>query len=81
MSLQDGIYLDSMIHEVRKGVPLRLPWRPQLHDPADEMVLEVAINGMADGLVTFDRRDFGYVPGRFGIALLSPQEALRRLSP
>lgn len=56
-------------------------WRPQLHDPADEMVLEVAINGMAHGLITFDRRDFGYVPGRFGIALLSPQEALRRLSP
>ena len=56
-------------------------WRPQLHDPADEMVLEVAINGMADGLVTLDRRDFGNVPSRFGIALLSPLEALRRLSP
>ncbi len=56
-------------------------WRPQLHDPADEMVIEVAINGMANGLVTFNRRDFGYSPGRFGIALLSPQEALRRLSP
>lgn len=56
-------------------------WRPQLHDPADEMVLEVATNGMADGLVTFDRRDFGHVPSRFGIALLSPLEALRRLSP
>lgn len=62
-------------------VVARFLWRPQLHDPADEMVLEAAINGAADALVTFNRRDFALVPGRFGIALLSPQEALRRLSP
>jgi hypothetical protein len=35
---------------------------------------------MADALVTFNRQDFGQVPDRFGIGLLSPQEALRRLS-
>ena len=45
------------------------------------MVLDAAINGAADALVTFNRQDFGQVPGRFGIALLLPQEALRRLSP
>ena len=38
-------------------------WRPQLRDPADEMVLEAAINGSADALVTFNQRDFGPVPG------------------
>ena len=54
-------------------------WRPQLHDPADEMVLDAAINGGADALVTFNRQDFGQAPGRFGTALLSPQDALRRL--
>ncbi len=59
----------------------RFLWRPQLHDPADGMVLDAAINGAADALVTFNRQDFGQVPGRFGIALLLPQEALRRLSP
>ena len=52
---------------------------PQLRDPADEMVLEAAINGGADALVTFNRKDFGQVPARFGIALLPPQDALRRL--
>ena len=55
-------------------------WRPQLRDPSDEMVLEAAVNGNADALVTFNRRDFGDAPGYFGIALLSPQEALRRIS-
>ncbi len=59
----------------------RFLWRPQLHDPADKMVLDAAINGAADALVTFNRQDFGQVPGRFGIALLLPQEALRKLSP
>ena len=55
-------------------------WRPQLRDPSDEMVLEAAVNGRADALVTFNRRDFGDAPGHFGIALLSPREALRRIS-
>ena len=54
-------------------------WRPLLRDPADEMVLEAAINGRADALVTFNRRDFGDEPGRFGVALLSPQEVLKRM--
>ena len=66
---------------VAEPVVTRFLWRPQLHDPADEMVLEAAINGAVDALVTFNRQDFGQVPGRFGIGLLSPQEALKRLSP
>ena len=55
-------------------------WRPQLRDPADEMVLEAAINGNANALVTFNQRDFGDAPKHFGIALLSPQQALRRIA-
>ena len=54
-------------------------WRPLLRDAADEMVLEAAINGRADALVTFNRRDFGDEPRRFGVALLSPQEVLKRM--
>ena len=55
-------------------------WRSHLRDPADEMMLEAATNGAPDALVTFNRRDFGQAPARFGIALLSPREASRRLS-
>ncbi|MYD87910.1 MAG: putative toxin-antitoxin system toxin component, PIN family [Acidobacteria bacterium] len=64
---------------VAEPVATRFLWRPQLRDPADEMVLEAAINGAADALATFNRRDFGQAPARFGIVLVSPQEALRRL--
>jgi predicted nucleic acid-binding protein len=51
----------------------------QLTDPADEMVLETAINGQAKALVTFNQRDFGKAPAAFGIELLLPSEALMRL--
>ena len=70
----------SALCSVAEPVEARFLWRPQLRDPADEMVLEAAINGQADGLVTFNRRDFGQAPERFGVATLSPQEALRSIS-
>jgi putative PIN family toxin of toxin-antitoxin system len=53
-------------------------WRPQLSDVADEMVLETAINGAADAIVTFNIRHFGPA-ARFGIDVIRPDEALRRL--
>jgi predicted nucleic acid-binding protein len=50
-----------------------------LPDADDDMVLETAINGRADGIVTFNRRDFEPAKARFGIAVLSPGEAVRHL--
>ena len=54
-------------------------WRPQLRDTGDEMVLEAAVNGRADALVTFNQRDFGNAPSRFGVQLLLPREAIARI--
>jgi predicted nucleic acid-binding protein len=54
-------------------------WRPRLRDPADEMVLEAAVNGRVDAIVTFNHRDFGNTPKDFGIELLKPYEALKRI--
>jgi len=39
------------------------------------MVLEAAVTGRVNVLVTFNLRDF--TPERFGISVLRPQEALR----
>jgi predicted nucleic acid-binding protein len=63
------------------GIQVRMTesWRPMLRDPDDEMVLATGINGQAEAIVTFNRADFAGVSANFGIEVLSPQEALRRL--
>jgi putative PIN family toxin of toxin-antitoxin system len=59
-------------------VTIHFAWRPQLRDPADEMVLEAAINGRADAIVTFNVKDF--VPaGRFGVSAIRPANLLKRI--
>lgn len=54
-------------------------WRPRLRDPDDDMVLEAAVNGRADAIITFNGRDFGTAPGEFGVAIARPDELLRRI--
>jgi putative PIN family toxin of toxin-antitoxin system len=39
-------------------VEISFLWRPMLRDPGDELVLEAAVNGRADRLLTFNERDF-----------------------
>ena len=58
-------------------VEAHLSWRPQLGDPDDEMVLEAAINGHADALVTYNEADFRAAASRFGLRLARPVEILR----
>ena len=60
-------------------VETRFLWRPQLSDSGDEMVLEAAINGEADALITYNVGDFAEAGARFGIAILRPGELLRRI--
>ena len=40
------------------------------------MVLEATVNGRADALVTFNISDFAGVAEQFGVAVLSPGEAV-----
>jgi putative PIN family toxin of toxin-antitoxin system len=59
-------------------VEVRFTWRPQLADADDEMVLEAAVNGRAEALVTHNLADFAVAAPRFGLALLRPVELLER---
>lgn len=72
-----GTVLDALA-AVGEAVRLSFLWRPALPDPADDMVLETAVNGQADLLVTFDRRHLD-IAERFGLKVVSPAEALHRL--
>lgn len=60
-------------------VEVHFQWRPQSSDPNDEMVLEAAINGQADALVTYNVTDFAAAGERFKIPILRPPELLRKV--
>jgi predicted nucleic acid-binding protein len=51
-------------------------WRPQLPDPDDEFILELAVASGADVVVSYNRRDLQKGCARFGIQVLTPKEFL-----
>lgn len=71
-------FLDGLTG-LAEPVTVHFLWRPQLRDAADEMVLEAAVNGQAQAIVGFNHRDYANAPRRFGILLLLPAEAYRRI--
>jgi putative PIN family toxin of toxin-antitoxin system len=75
---QASVFVNA-VAAMAEPVETHFLWRPQLRDPNDEMVLVAAVNGRADVLITFNLRDFGPVPARFGIDSLLPREALQRI--
>jgi predicted nucleic acid-binding protein len=75
---QVGVFIDVVI-AMCEPIESHFLWRPQLRDPADELVLEAAVNGRAAAIVTFNLRDFSSVPAAFGLELLQPADVMRRL--
>ena len=73
-----AVFLDTVMNLV-EPVEVWFLWRPQLRDPGDELVLEAAANGQAAAIVTFNRRDFRPAASRFGLDILLPAEAIRRV--
>ena len=53
-------------------------WRPALPDPDDDMILEVAVAGGCEGIVTFNARDF-WGAERFGLWIETPRDFLKRI--
>lgn len=62
-----------------EAVEVHFRWRPQLADPSDELVLEAAVNGRADVLVTHNLRDFQRAASKFKLKILTPQECLKEI--
>jgi len=70
--------LDALV-KVSVPVLLRFLWRPRLKDPADEMVLETAVNGSADRLATFNVRHLAVAAREFGIRVLRPRDLWKEI--
>jgi len=71
---EPGEVLDA-IAAVATPVIISYLWRPILRDPDDELVLETAVNGGADLLLTFNERDFAGAE-RFAPRISRPGRAL-----
>jgi putative PIN family toxin of toxin-antitoxin system len=69
--------LASVLHPI----DISFLWRPQLKDPADEMVLEAAVNGQCSHLVTWNRRDFAQAAPRFNLHLTTPADYYSSQTP
>jgi len=50
-------------------------WRPQLKDPGDDFVLEIAVAANCDAIVTHNLRDFA-ASSRLGVRAISPAQFL-----
>ena len=66
----------NALASVLEPVEVSFLWRPQLKDPADEMLLEAAVNGRADWLVTFNMKHLAEAAARFGINAGRPAAVL-----
>ena len=60
-------------------VDVHFMWRPQLADPADEIVLEAAVNGRASAIVTHNVHDFLPAARDFEIEVITPSVMLQRM--
>ena len=69
--------LDYMCH-VGELRDIFFLWRPFLKDPLDDMVLEAAVEGACDFIVTHNIKDFAGVE-QFGLEVLRPGAFLRKL--
>ena len=79
-TIEDVSAVLDELASVTRRVELVIRTRPLLSDPNDEMVLETAINGRADAIVTFDDRDFRPVATRFRCSVVRPVEVVRQLA-
>jgi putative PIN family toxin of toxin-antitoxin system len=71
--------LDGLLAAAARIMPIRTRLRPFLRDPADDMVLECAVQSGAEAIVTMNVRDFAAAVPLFRVELLKPGEALARI--
>ena len=71
-------FLDGLC-AVCQSVAVRVRWRPQSPDSGDDLVIDAAVNGLADIIATFNLRDLRAPAARFGIMAEPPADILRRI--
>ncbi len=79
VSARDALaFLDGFCG-VCRPVTVQVRWRPQSPDSGDDLVIDAAVNGLADTIATFNLRHLRAPAARFGIAAEPPADTLRRI--
>ena len=78
LSKREIVELIEAMEAFAEPVEVVMKTRPLSPDPSDDMVLDVAINGRAEALITNNKKHFAGAGKRFGIPVLSPAELLEK---
>jgi len=63
---------------VAEHLKVHLLWRPNLKDPSDDFVLELAVESKCNYIVTHNIKDFKDI-NKFNLQAITPQELLRNI--
>src|SRR5260370_398774 len=77
LNLPESIVDDivDMICAVGRQTKVHYRWRPHLKDSGDDFVLELAVSGDCEFIVTYNLRDFQGAD-QFGVRVVTPREFL-----
>lgn len=79
LSKREIVELIEAMEAFAEPVEVVMKTRPLSPDPSDDMILDLAINGRAEALVTSNTKHFAGTEKRFGISVLSPRELLEKI--
>jgi predicted nucleic acid-binding protein len=74
-----GTLLETL-YDLAEAVLVSYRYRPLSPDSDDDMLLELAINGQAEAVVSFNMKHYAEPLRAFGIEAYRPDEFLKRLS-
>ena len=79
LSTREIVELIEAVEAFAEPVEVVMNTRPMSPDPSDDTVLDVAINGRAEALVTSNKKHFAGAGKGFGIPVLSPAQLLEKM--
>ena len=81
MSEADVMGFLAAFASAAEPVDVHFLWRPLLADPDDELILECAVNGRAEAIVTHNAKDFAPAFRELRVAVLTPGVLLKSIEP